>query len=683
MRKVEAHKIKIDSQKAVMGRLLRNFLVCFKVFMSIKISIITNINQARTIELENFADLQDIILKDDWSPYTFANGRRITADFIGGDVFAIDIDNGMSLADAEAKVRELNLKAIIATSKSHGVEKRGVVADRYRIVFALSRPLATVEGVKACFFGLREHFPTLDEACKDGARYFYPCTTVTFANLEGVPFQVPTSVPALTHSAPSSVVNDGKVYPLSEKTLNFIKMGAKEGERNNPFVAACHDAIQQQWPIELFKDFLRTKGRPWMLSSDYMDKIEERYKNFTPTHEPRRGDLPANPQTGKVDKTQLIPVSMTSGMLKKWIRDNDVKCTYSGTVLINGVQCIVPDIINKFRLHCADYNLVFSDAVVEAFLQEWVIEARETHKRLIAATVCGPSNVTEGTAELRRFLSVLRTETTDLDVAVFRHMLWQVKRKISGLPCAYEMMCVLSGGQGAGKSLALQDFLFSPIKDLCYTNAEFGLLRDERQGRIFSDHYIVLFDEMAGADRGDIDRIKQMITARTFKQRRMGTTSHDVLLMNATFFGTTNKELETIIRDNTGMRRFYEFKVDTRAETMPKWPILKELDYALIWASVDHAIESPLTEHYDTLMIEQKKLEEVQLVDYLVKEDALTLDETACTPFLVVMQFLNEVSGYKKSPQYWGRELKKHFKQIRKMDGRYYPIKINRGSSDF
>jgi len=239
---------------------------------------------------------------------------------------------------------------------------------------------------------------------------------------------------------------------------------------------------------------------------------------------------------------------------------------------------------------------------------------------------------------------------------------------------------VLTGGQGAGKSTALRDYFFTPLGDLAYSGADFHALSDQREGRLFADHYIVMFDEMSGAHKSDMERTKQMITSGVIKQRRMGTTSHDSIPMSATFFGTSNPPLETLIRDQTGMRRFYEICVDPAVATSRRWPDLKTLDCKLIWACADHrSDDSPIELHLEKLRNKQEELRDKSIIEWLLAEGILikTTVEDEYTSGLALANVVSLTMGQNWSTKNLAKEWKRFgIGKAHTRQGNKYGVKI-------
>lgn len=132
----------------------------------------------------DFPGLCNYVLKHVWAPSLFDGGRRLKASFQSSEVFALDFDTpGYSLA--QAKLDWADSVHIIATSKSHGLPKDGQPAcDRFRIVSIWERPITDLKEFEFNITKLINNY-NADPACKDGARYFFPCEKVVSFNADG------------------------------------------------------------------------------------------------------------------------------------------------------------------------------------------------------------------------------------------------------------------------------------------------------------------------------------------------------------------------------------------------------------------------------------------------------------------------------------------------------------------
>lgn len=175
------------------------------------------------------------------------------------------------------------------------------------------------------------------------------------------------------------------------------------------------------------------------------------------------------------------------------------------------------------------------------------------------------------------------------DVAVMKHFIWQIKRKLLRLKVGHHMMPIFFGKTNAGKTEAIKRFL-SPIYELYKSPQDMTVIKDERSSRIMYDCYCIFFDEMARAGAIDVNRLKNTITSEDVSYRPMATNNVTTLVNNSTFIGATNSTLIETIYDPTSMRRFWQI------ETKPflDRDIINSLPYLEMWKSVDPYQDSPI-----------------------------------------------------------------------------------------
>lgn len=215
-----------------------------------------------------------------------------------------------------------------------------------------------------------------------------------------------------------------------------------------------------------------------------------------------------------------------------------------------------------------------------------------------------------------------RPPTPD-EIAVFSHFLWLCKRHLFGLPARYHMMPVIVGPQGSGKTETLKRLLTAGFGDLVLITS-FDYMEDERNTPALAKHYIVFLDEMARANRADVSNLKRLLTQEKLTYRPLHTNDDATVKNNVTLIGASNMSTDALIKDETGMRRFYELKVDTVAcnkmsteERVMHWEQLDRIDYLEVWRSVNEQL-SVLPEFIalrDT--ITKTQVEELQTTDML------------------------------------------------------------------
>lgn len=111
-----------------------------------------------------------VICQRAWSPCLFSEGIRLEKNFCSADVAALDFDNGLSLADGIQLFSKF--KHCIGTTKSHGLK-----GDRFRVILFFDSTITNLAIYKSTMTHLIYTYKA-DRACKDGARFFYPCKDV-------------------------------------------------------------------------------------------------------------------------------------------------------------------------------------------------------------------------------------------------------------------------------------------------------------------------------------------------------------------------------------------------------------------------------------------------------------------------------------------------------------------------
>lgn len=185
-------------------------------------------------------------------------------------------------------------------------------------------------------------------------------------------------------------------------------------------------------------------------------------------------------------------------------------------------------------------------------------------------------------------------------IKIIQKFMWQVKRKALKLPITNHLMPVLVGAQGKGKSNFV-DAMLAPIADATI-KANFEMVSEQRNIDIWRS-LVMVFDEMSGAKKADMETVKSTITASSLERRRMGSNGNEQIAQMSTFIGSSNQALSSIIRDTTGLRRFAELPYTL----VPDFDTLNKIDWLLLWQSVDEQGADPSLDIIDLLKEKQEE----------------------------------------------------------------------------
>lgn len=182
---------------------------------------------------------------------------------------------------------------------------------------------------------------------------------------------------------------------------------------------------------------------------------------------------------------------------------------------------------------------------------------------------------------LKNWLTATTGTANELDLAVMAHWLWCTKRKAQKRPAVWHIMPVLKGAQGGGKTQALQKLL-RPLNDFVL-KTHLDKIGDQNLYKAFSEKLVIFCDELQGADKADLNTLKNLITTETTSYRIMYTQTTRNAPMLCSFIGATNRSISEQFFDSSGMRRFYQL------ECLPKLDhaAINGLDATAIWRGID------------------------------------------------------------------------------------------------
>ncbi|RAV22653.1 hypothetical protein [Paenibacillus contaminans] len=117
-----------------------------------------------------------------FSPAVFSNGQRKNEFWISQQIFALDVDNGLTIQDAVARCEEFKIKPVfIYSSFSHSEEHH-----KFRMVFLLDEELSDIRVRNFVQLGLAVVFPETDQSTKDLARLFFGGKKLEYCDFNNV-----------------------------------------------------------------------------------------------------------------------------------------------------------------------------------------------------------------------------------------------------------------------------------------------------------------------------------------------------------------------------------------------------------------------------------------------------------------------------------------------------------------
>ena len=280
----------------------------------------------------------------------------------------------------------------------------------------------------------------------------------------------------------------------------------------------------------------------------------------------------------------------------------------------------------------------------------------------LAVITAGLACEIESNSLMRKFVLALTGKEDALVICVMSHWLWLVKRKMNDLPVVHQLMPILYGPQGAGKSVALQHLL-SPIANL---TLELSLteITDPRFYFALNANFVAILDEMAGAKRADVEALKKQVTAIYNDARKLGTNMVIKIKQNSSLIGTTNKPVGELIYDTTGARRFFQVDVPPKVD----WDAINTIDYTALFKGINEKRARGYIEELlpDMLKAQEKLVGKDELTAFLehYQIDPLArgvdrLKDIACGDLYALYQSWCETNGVSKpiNSIWFGRKL--------------------------
>lgn len=196
-----------------------------------------------------------------------------------------------------------------------------------------------------------------------------------------------------------------------------------------------------------------------------------------------------------------------------------------------------------------------------------------------------------------------------LVIAILQKFIYQVKRKGLGLQVKHHLMPIFIGPQGCGKSWMLKNLL-GPI-DPKTAEIGFDAITDPKQAKVFKDNWVLFLDEMANANKAEWDTVKSRITSEVVTYRPMRTNNTVAIKNNATLIGAANNSFSSMIRDETGNRRFfplYCINSLNEEENEKRWKKLNQIDWMILWHSVNENGPDPSEDFLSEINSIQKEI---------------------------------------------------------------------------
>lgn len=197
------------------------------------------------------------------------------------------------------------------------------------------------------------------------------------------------------------------------------------------------------------------------------------------------------------------------------------------------------------------------------------------------------------------FIDYLGAEANDYTRAVTKVWLTGAVARVYDPGCKFELVPILEGKQGAGKSTAARN-LFAPY----FNDTLQGLGRDKDDYQALAGSWIIEIAELASMKKTDTDKMKNFISAQSDTYRGAYGRYSYPHPRQCVFIGSTNQR--GYLKDDTGERRFYPIKCGVQQSRLNVWRPDPEYLYQVL-AEAKHWYDSGAPLFLDHSMMQLAK----------------------------------------------------------------------------
>ena len=187
-----------------------------------------------------------------------------------------------------------------------------------------------------------------------------------------------------------------------------------------------------------------------------------------------------------------------------------------------------------------------------------------------------------------------------IHMIMLEHTMWQVKRKLFGLPVTDHIFLNFYGPKAIGKTTLIRDLLQKPLADV----ADVFRLHDlmgKFSYNLKQSYYLAIIEELEGMETADQKAFKAFVTSDGGVERVMRSSSAVKFVQNLTFVGSSNRPISDLVPDTSGhLRRYWEINLHhvCKAREVLDWETLNDISREAmdLWRGVDEDSPSPFRE---------------------------------------------------------------------------------------
>ncbi len=212
--------------------------------------------------------------------------------------------------------------------------------------------------------------------------------------------------------------------------------------------------------------------------------------------------------------------------------------------------------------------------------------------------------------------------------AVIKRFIWQVKIKtLLGQDITFKCRPIMPIIYGAEQSIGktkLVEKICSPLQELTVQTSFSKMCEEKSMGNWTKA--IAHFPEMAKADKESTDIIKNAITQYRMNFRLSHTNDNVNINNMTTFIGDTNRPIDVLIKDTSGLSRFVQLNINGNLKRFSDevkfiHDFINSIDWLEVWQSVDENGGDPLIDYIDFVNEDQNNLRVESYVEQWLNDD--------------------------------------------------------------
>lgn len=239
-------------------------------------------------------------------------------------------------------------------------------------------------------------------------------------------------------------------------------------------------------------------------------------------------------------------------------------------------------VLSWLNLRALDEGLakVYKNGVIKDGWDLLKLQMAADSIKMLKESICYDSNYEQTMGDFIRSIYNYLDIKEDFEIfeMLFKHWCWTLKRHIWNKPVTWQIWINLYGAQGIGKTELIRR-MTRFMRDF-YAETNLNAFNDvEKQFKLFTDSYILYFDELNKGDNKDtaiemllnqnaVDSIKDLMTKDIITVRQYQTQDQGKFKNLFTPISAANSHLYDIVYDGEAMRRWFDFTC--QRETVPE-----------------------------------------------------------------------------------------------------------------